>query len=268
MNIKEMQRLCERLLKEGVDPLTPIVVVNKEVILCDEGEGRSVETIEQYSLEEIEDADLVMSEYRPDGSPKMAAMMPVTGPVLMLTSMDSVVEDIQGFVEHLKVPGLENLATVYGRANRVYGPKDFVVRPPLFNGLPQKETVVTHKWLLEKLRRSIPIELMPSATQQRTICGKPTYGPWVFKAATVAGSANTFSNYGPGLYINVDEYGQHFGPCWAYLQGSTHEYLVNLETDAVFVMLDGGDTWVPWVVTSDTVADSQPCVCDNIENFI
>lgn len=268
MNIKEMLTLCERLLKEGVDPLTPVVVVNKEVLLCDEGEDRSAETIEQYSLEEIDGANLVMSDYRPDGSPKMAVMMSITGPVLMLTSLESGGEDIQGFVEHLEIPGLENLAKVYGRANRVYGPKEFVVQPPLFNGVPLKEEVVKRDWLLKKLRRSIPKDLMPTATQERVVCSKPYYERWVTTAATVAGEADSFSHRGPGVYVDVDDFGQVIGPYWAYLQGATHEYLVNLATEATYVMLDGGKTWTVWSDEQDIVADSQPSVCDSIENFI
>lgn len=268
MNIKEIHALCERLLKEGVDPLTPVVVVNKESIVYDEGEDRQPEICDEYSLEEIDGADLVMSDYRPDGSPKMSVMMPITGPVLMLTSLENGGETIEGFVEYLKVPGLENLATVYGRTNRVYGPKEFVVKPPLFNGVPLKEEVVKRDWLLEKLRRSIPKELMPSATQQRVICSKPYYERWVTTAATVEGEADHFSHRGPGVYVNVDGFGQIVGPYWVYLQGATHEYLVNLATDAVFVMLDGGKAWAAWSDDKDVVADSRPSLCDNIENFI
>lgn len=61
MNIKEMHALCERLLKEGVDPLTPVVVVNKESIVYDEGEDRSPEIDDEYSLEEVDGAELVLS---------------------------------------------------------------------------------------------------------------------------------------------------------------------------------------------------------------
>lgn len=268
MNIQEMQKLCERLLKEGVDPLTPIVVVNKEVIVYDEGEDRQPEIDDEYSLEEVDGAELVMSDYRPDGSPKMAVMMPITGPVLMLTSLESSGKTIQGFVEHLEVPGLENLAAVYGRSNRVYGPKEFVVQPPVFNGLPQKEEVVTRDWLLKKLRRSIPKDLMPSATQERVVCSKPYYERWVTTAATVEGEADSFSHRGSGVYVNIDDFGQVIGPHWVYLQGATHEYLVNLATEATYVMLDGGKSWLPWTNDKDIVADSQPSVCDSIENFI
>lgn len=268
MNIKEMHALCERLLKEGVDPLTPVVVVNKESIVYDEGEGRQPEIDDEFSLEEIDEASLVMSDYRPDGSPKMAAMMPITGPALMLTSMGSTGEDIQGFVEHLEVPTLKNLAEVYGRPDRVYGPKEFVVQPPLFNGLPQKEEVVTRDWLLNKLRRSIPKDLMPSATRERTMCSKPYYERWVTRAATMEGEADGFSHRGPGIYIAMIDFGQTIGPHWAYLQGVTHEYLINLSTEATYVMLDGGKTWVPWTNDKDIVADSQPSVCDSIENYI
>lgn len=253
MNIQEMQALCERLLVEGVNPLTPIVVVNKEVLVCDEGEGRPSETIEQYSLEEIEDANLVMSQYRPDGSPKMAVMMPVVGPALVLTDLGEVRENIEGFVEYLKIPRLENLATVYGRANRVHPPTDFVLQPPIFNGPFPAPKPVTRQWFIAQVQSNCHPLYVQGGRGRNRHHSKPQYESGI--RACVSGDlpVDYLTTEVSGFFQSVDAYGNNDGPRYLVINTKRFSYVVDGTTLEIKVSTMGA----PWQVwrEEDTVSD-------------
>ncbi len=262
MNIKEMQALCERLLREGVNPLTPITIISKEACAEGDGEGFTVEFEERCVLEEIDDAGLVMSSFSPDGSPKMAGMMPITGPSLMLTSVSTSGENIEGFVKHLSLPNLPNFHSVCGRSERVYPPEEFVLEKPTFNGLPLREEPVTRKWLLDELRKRFSTKIMPSARREDVHITEPTHVEWISDSIGTPNGVRWWVELFTGLYV---EQQKSDAPVWAFIEGHSHYYLINLKEDRVYVATQSGNQWVEWVDEKDKVAEHVGSLTDIID---
>lgn len=253
MNLKEMSQLAESLLKQGVDPLTPIVLPVRSNVEREEDPT--------YELVECSDIAYTTTQYTHDPSPKMHRPVSGIGAVLIL--------DVEDALFHMQLPDLIEIdKSALHRQNTIHGPKQAGLAPSIFGGQYVNYQQLGREELLEKLRQRINKGYMPSATREG-YNSKPEYVRWLDLA--LAGHERAARNFDcTGYFKRTDEWGLTNGqdPIWLYIETNQFEYVINLQTDEIRVRRTWGTEWVVWDNPDLKLAEDKRELFEVIEDYV
>lgn len=234
MNVQEMHALCEHLLRKGVDPHTPLVIIESDDADC---------------FVEICDVDLIKAQVKRDCSPKMHNPMSDEAVAVYLSTDRSAVSIAY---ESLTTAG--NLDAYLARNAEIIPPKELTLTPPVFNGLPLATKPITREWFIDYVKSQCD-SLVVTGGRNHIRHGKPQYETWVQACLSGELPPDYLTSEISGFFQSVDALGNNVGPRYLLINTERFSYVVNCTTLEVKVSTMGS----PWQVwgEEDVVADLQ-----------
>lgn len=225
MNIQELHALCDRLLRVGVDPLTPVVFTERKG---------------NVFFREFRSADLIRGPVQRDPSqlPQKAVALYLCTDLLQTNIPHDSLMSAGDIARHETIPPFVDLDPI----------------PPVFNGLPPVVKPITREWFIDYVKSQCD-SLVVTGGRNHIRHSKPQYESWVELCVSGKIPPDYLTSEISGFFQSIDALGGNVGPRYLLINTERFSYVVNCTTLEVKVSTMGS----PWQVwgAEDVVADLQ-----------